>query len=173
MKYKTRREYHKGLSIICLLFGICGFGIAGLCILTYAGESDDLTIRMGICSAIIGIGIFIYCWTCNVKRNRIKKKGERYEANIIGAEWLLNGRGEDTYYLLISFYENGERKIRYTEGYVGSPNYKLKSTKCEIYRWKNKYIETEFEVLDKKENPVQLNIPITKYRFFHKKKDCV
>ena len=173
MKYKTRREYHKGLSIICLLFGIYGLGISGLCILTYAGESDDVPLCMGICTTIIGIGIFIYCWTCNFKRNRMKEKGKRYEANIIGAEWLLNGRGEDTYFLLISFHDNGERKIRYTEGYVGNPNYKLKNIGCEIYKWKNKYIETGFAVRDKNEKLGKLNIPITKYHFFQKKKDYV
>ena len=173
MKYKTRREYHKGLSIICLLFGIYSFVVVILNVITYSRESDNMDMRMSIFSTVMWVGIFVYCWTCNFKRNRMKKRGKRYEANIIGAEWLLNGRGEDTYFLLISFHENGERKIRYTEGYVGNPNYKLKSTKCEIYKWKNKYIETGFEVRDKKEKSGKLNIPITKYRFFEKKKDYV
>ena len=62
----------------------------------------------------------------------------------------------------ISFYDNGE-KVKYTEGYAGNPNSKHKSCICNIYKWKGKYIEADFDVLEKKEKPNNLNIPISKY----------
>ena len=59
--------------------------------------------------------------------------------------------------------------MRYTEGYVGNPNYKLKNISCAVYKWKDKYIEADFNVLDKKEKPHYLEIPISKYKHFRRK----
>lgn len=117
---------------------------------------------------LFGIAVFGYYITYDEKRN-IYKKGERFQGYIIGADEFMSGRGDWTYYLKISFYDDGE-KIKYTEGYAGNPNKKLKNREGNIYKWKGKYIESDFKTLDKKEKPVNLKIPISKYGRNSKKK---
>lgn len=153
MKYKTVREANKGYTIIGLVIGSFGLFVAILCVFAYKGENNNTNIVMNLILAFIGIGSFVNSWTCNLKRNKMKRHGEKFKARIIGAQCLFNARDEDTFFLLIEFYENGEKKIRYTEGYYGNPNHYLRSAACEVYKWKNKYIETGFDVLDKKEKP--------------------
>lgn len=111
---------------------------------------------------LFGIAVFGYYITYNVKRNIFKKKGERFQGYIVGADEFVRGRGDWTYYLKISFYDDGE-KIKYTEGYAGNPNKKLKNRECNIYKWRGKYIESDFTTLEKKEKPANLKIPISKY----------
>ena len=174
MKYKTVRESRKIISLlVLLLFGLPGMFCTLFILLTVDDAVIDQVSFLGLYMGLLSILWFLDCFTGNIKRKIFIKYGEKLKGNIIAAESLINGKGEDTYYLLISFYEGGLRKIRYTEGYEGSPNYKLKSADCEIYKWHNRYIETGFKALDKKEKPVHLNIPISKYHIFKKKKGYV
>lgn len=167
MRYKTKREAHK----ICSIFGlVCGISI---CVGNIGEYGYYYPIIGSICCALLGLAVFIYCWTCNVKRNLYKKRGEYFEGKVIGAERSFNGRGEDTYYLLISFYENGTRKIRYTEGYVGNPNKKLKGLGCSIYKYGGRYIEADLNILASQEKIRNLNIPISKRRGIRKNKRYV
>lgn len=167
MKYKTKRESYKFYSIFVL---VCGISI---CIGNIAEYGHYYPVIGSICCALVGLAVFIYCWTCNLKRNLYRKRGEHFEGRIIGAERSFNGRGQDTYYLLISFYENGIRKIRYTEGYVGNPNRKLKSRGCSIYKYRDRYIETDLNVLASQDKSPNLNIPISKRRGIRKAKEYV
>lgn len=174
MKYKTKRERFKYISIIGLLIGLLGFGALFLSCFVEE-EAEDRFVEVG---TILPISIaviiqFFYCWTYDVRRNRMRKYGEKFEARIIGADCKINVKDEYTFYLMIQFFENGEKKIRYTEGYCGNPNLKLRSTSCNVYKWKNKYIEADLEALDKNEKPYNMRIPITPYRLFRKNKKLV
>lgn len=174
MKYKTTRESRKNISLlVLLLFGLPGIFCTLFILLIVDNAAINQASFLGLYMGLLSILWFLDCFTGIFKRKLFIKYGEKFKGNIIGAENLVNGRGEDTYYLLISFYEGGIRKIRYTEGYEGSPNCKLKNTDCEIYKWHNKYIETGFNALDKKEESAHLNIPISKYHIFKKKKGYV
>ena len=173
MKYKTVRESGRPLSVGGLLIGVIGI-FCTIFILMMKGDAlNDPASFVGLYIGLLSILGFVYCWTSDVKRKVFRKYGKKFNGYIIGAEWRLNGRGEDTYYLLISFHEDGTRRIRYTEGYVGNPNCKLRNMECEIYKWHNKYIEMGFNLLNKNEKPVPLHIPITTYHFLKKKKEYV
>lgn len=161
MKYKTVREAQKALVIIPFILGI--FAICILILTLMTGKNDDLLMIITL-TIILGIGSFIYCWSGPIIQKHYYKKGKRYDAVIIGAEWLLNGRGEDTYYLIIRFYDDTKRLLyRKTNGYVGSPNVKLKSENCSVYEWKGKYMEGDFQTVEKGTKGC-LNIPVTKYK---------
>lgn len=157
MKYKTQRQANVGVSIFFVIVCLCAcFGIA---ISKSWGEYYPVYSEASV--GLLGIVVFGYYSTYNVKRNIYKKRGECFRGYIIGADVLISGRGEWTYYLKISFFDNG-KKIKYTEGYAGDPNKKLKNCECNIYKWRGKYIESDFKTLGKKEKPVNLKIPISK-----------
>ena len=52
---------------------------------------------------------YIYSVTWNTKRKKFKIYGEAFQGYILGAEEKETGRGENVYYLLISFNDNGEK----------------------------------------------------------------
>ena len=164
-KYKTRRQdntYVGAISSILCLF----------CCIIYGVDSkiDDLYIFcLLVLMGILCVFWFIYSITYNTKRQIFKKKGECILGYIVGAEEELTGRGLNTYYLFISFYDGCE-KIKYTEGYVGNPNHYLKSRRCHIYKYKDKYIEADFISAEKSLNSCILDIPISKYQHNSKKK---
>lgn len=165
MKYKTKRQAQIGFSIYFLIGSMCGFW--GIVLSRSMG--DYYPPYAEACVGLLGLFVFVYYITYDVKRNIYKKKGERFQGHIIGADELISGRGKSTYYLKISFYDNG-KKIKYTEGYAGNPNKKLKSYECYIYKWKGKYIEGDFVALGKTDKPVNLKIPISVYGKDKKKK---
>lgn len=161
MEYKTVREAQKLLVIIPFVLGIYAIDVL-LSTLLLGGDREILMIL--VVMAILGIGSFVYCWSGPIVRKQYYKNGKRYDAEIVSAEWLLNGRGEDTFYLIIRFCDESNRILyRKTNGYVGSPNVKLKSTDCAVYEWKGKYMEGDFETVDKGTKGC-LNIPVSKYK---------
>ena len=167
MKYKTWREYHRRIAVIGLIYGCMSTIIMIFNRLYFHVKSETVIFMI---TATIGIGIFIYCWSGNFKRNIFKRFGRRYEDYIYEAERHAYGRGQNSYNLILAFYENGERKLRYTEPYVGNPNEKLRSTECTVYKWLGKYIETDFYVRHTDNKYQNLDIPISKYHYFKKKR---
>lgn len=165
MKYKTRCEASKGYAVFALLIGAVAIG----CIVFNFIENDDKALLiLYVTIAVLGIGYFIRCWTDEYIRNKFYKYGKRYEGRIIEAEWLFNGRGEDTYFLIISFHDGTQRRLRKTAGYEGNPNHKLKSIRCSVYEWKGKYMEGDFQTLEES-GADTLKILITKYKHFRVK----
>lgn len=165
MKYRTRREASKSYAIFALLLSFIAIG----CIVFNFTEGDDKALLiLYVLVVILGVGCFIYCWTGESIRKKFYKNGKRYEGRIIEAEWLFNGRGEDTYFLIISFHDGIQRRLRKTQGYVGNPNHKLKSICCSVYEWKGKYMEGDFQTLEEV-SPDTLKILITKYKHFRTK----
>lgn len=158
MKYKTQRQAKIGVSFF--FFIICMCMCLGIILSKSSGEYYPIYAEISI--GLLGIVVFGYHITYNIKRKIYKKKGECFRGYIIGADVLVSGRGEWTYYLKISFFDGG-KKIRYTEGYAGDPNNKLKNCECIIYKWRGKYIESDFNTLERKEKPANLKIPISKY----------
>lgn len=159
VKYKTVRESERGLSMIGLIIGI--FAVIHIIYSIIVNQYSELLFVEAMIS-VVGISSFIYTYTSNWRRNRYKEYGRKFQANIIGAEQVRNVKGEDIYYFVISFYENGEKKFHHSEGYIGNPNDKLMDTDCAIYKWKGKYIESDLDILEMP--PVhKLNIPITKH----------
>ena len=157
MKYKTQRQAKVGVSLFFLIICLCM--CMGIMISKSWGERYPAYAEVSI--GLLGMVVFGYHITYNVKRNIYKKKGECFKGYIIGADVLVSGRGEWTYYLKISFFDDG-KKIKYTEGYAGNPNKKLKNCECNIYKFRGKYIESDFKTLEKKEKPANLKIPINK-----------
>ena len=161
MKYKTCREAYKPHTIALLVIAI---GAVLACIIAYLIETNEGMIPFYAVVAVLGMVGFIYCWSEKHIRNYYYCNGKRYDAVIVGAEWLFNGGGEDTYYLIIAFYDDSKRLLyRKTNGYVGSPNVKLKSSKCAVYEWKGKYMEGDFQTVEKGTKGC-LDIPVTKYK---------
>ncbi len=78
-------------------------------------------------------------------------------------EWLesVYSRPEYSYHLMVSFNDNGE-KILYTEAYKGYPSSRLKSANCNVYKWKGKYIEADFDLKSTYETHQSVMIPIQK-----------
>jgi len=159
--YKTVRTSKKFHTAILLAVAIY---IAFTIVINWILGSKNELISIFIIMIFIGVGSFIYCWSEAHIRNRYYTNGKRYDATIVRAEWLLNGRGEDTYYLIICFYDDSKQLLyRKTNGYVGSPNVKLKSPECAVYEWKGKYMEGEFQTVEDGETG-GLDIPVAKYK---------
>ena len=53
---------------------------------------------------------------------------------------------------------------------MGSPNIYLKSRNCNIYKYKNKYIEADLETVEEITDTYYLGIPTTKFQGFFKDK---
>ncbi|MBR1470236.1 MAG: hypothetical protein IJ600_01180 [Lachnospiraceae bacterium] len=161
MKYKTARQ--TGIIYTFIFFLFC-IGI-GLYVIMGAEEGEIYPYIFALCTWLIGILLLVYSLSYDLKRNSFKENGICIPGRIIGAERVVSG--DATYFLKILFYDEGER-IWYTHGYTGNPNKILKECKCNIYKWKGKYIEADFNTLDKEEIPLQI-IPIKliwSYPFF-------
>ena len=168
LKYKTKRQACIWVAVWILIACLCWF----ISIVYGRNRNEYFIPGIEYFILLFGIGVLTYFLTYDVKRNHFIKCGECIPGCITGAECEVNGRGEWTYYLLISFYDNGQ-KIKFTEGYVGDPNDKLKSCECNIYKWNGKYIEADLQPLEREQMPVKLNIPVNKYRGKNKNKKYV
>lgn len=152
----TKRQSNIGIGFHCLLSTLC-FG--GWVLLTRE-EDDHFAVVKAVIIFLVGILSLIYFLTYNVKRNMYKKLGKCIPGRIVGAD-VVWGRHENSYHLKISFYDDGE-KMLYTEAYKGHPGSKLKSSSCNIYKWKGRYIEADFDLKSKREVHQGLTIPIQK-----------
>lgn len=155
MKYKTARQNHIVISFFFMLFCIC----LGIPILKYRTVGDISYYIVAMSIFLTGILFFIHSVTYDRKRNIYKKNGISIPGNIISAERMLGTEKTKKYFLKIQFYDEGN-KIRYTEAYVGNPNTILKNCNCNIYKWKGKYIEADFNILDKENKTTEEIIPI-------------
>lgn len=99
----------------------------------------------------------VYCMTYSKKLRNFKENGIRIPGHIIGAYRQIAGRGVHIYYLKIAFFEDGD-KVLCTQGYYKDPNSTLADTKCNVYKWKGKYLEADFNTLRKGEKPKDLKI---------------
>ena len=158
MRYKTKRETYTILAVILLLNALNVVGLT----LTAGTNVKNMISIVGTVLAII---FLIYSSTANVKRKKFAKYGERFRGTIVAAEVLRNGRGEDTYFLYIEFYDKG-KKTRFTSGYVGDPCTKLRNLNCDIYKLDGRYIEANFSVRGKKEPQSNLSIPTKRCKLF-------
>ncbi|MBO6297877.1 MAG: hypothetical protein J6N53_03440 [Lachnospiraceae bacterium] len=156
MQYRTRRQTFIGLGISFFLSALC---LGGWVLLSNQDGEITLVIKAG-CIFLGGLLILIYFLSFNTKRNKYKRIGQCIPGRIIGAD-MVYGRHESSYHLMISFYDNGE-KVLYTEAYKGDPRFRLKSLRCNVYKWKDKYIEADFDCLAKREMPQGLLIPVQK-----------
>jgi hypothetical protein len=148
MKYKTIIERQKGWALIALLISILTFfSVVQSIIYKYY----ELPLFPKVLIFVGGFFFFIYSWTANYVRHMFYKKAIRFDATIIGAEGLYNPGGEDTFYLIIEFWEGKEKKTKYTQAYYGNPNYYLKSKNCSVYKYGNKYLEGDFVLHKEKE----------------------
>ena len=156
MRYITIRQSNIGLGFLFFLSALClGYGQ-----LLMNRDNEIMPKVKAACIFIVGIMIFVYFLSYNVKRNMYKKLGKCIPGRIVGAD-VVWGRHENSYHLKISFYDDGE-KMLYTEAYKGHPGSKLKSSSCNIYKWKGRYIEADFDLKSKREVHQGLTIPIQK-----------
>ncbi len=161
MEYKSKRWNDRKIAAWFVVLAL----VAVASVLLDRSDINIISILGAIGGEILAVVYFIYCCTANVKRNKFAKYGERFAGKIVGAEVLRNGRGEDTYYLYIEFYDRG-KKTRFTGGYIGDPCTKLRNLKCDIYKLDGKYIETNFSARGKKEPQSNLSIPTKRYKLF-------
>jgi len=168
MEYKSKRWDDRKIAAWFVALAL----VAVASVLLDRSDISIISICGAIGGVILAIAYLAYCCTANVKRNKFAKYGERFEGKIIAAEVLRNGRGEDTYFLYIEFYDSG-KKTRFTGGYIGDPCTKLRNLKCDIYKLDGKYIETNFSARGKKELQGNLSIPTKRYKLFSVHKGCV
>lgn len=90
--------------------------------------------------AILMVFIFWSFIKYDFQYKRIKKNGTKYEGRIILAEHSVR------IYFIIEFMENGVLKKMYSHGYTSVPEEKLRSNKCSVYKYKNKYFEGDFDI---------------------------
>lgn len=114
---------------------------------------------------IIG-GVIIIIWFVrnDFRIRKYRKQGKKYIGRIIAANSLYNAR-VNRIYLIIEFIEDGAKKKLLSQSYANLPNENLKSVNCSIYKYKNKYLECDFDVREKETDP-KISIP------YFKKKAC-
>ena len=157
-KYKTLKDFLKpfaiGFTSLSILGGIVKYLDAAL----HMGRSESGMPLVTILLVSLVVIIFdLYCFSGDYIRWKYKRNGIRLEGYIDSAKESFNGRGENRYYLDISFEDNG-KKVRHTEAYIGNPNNKLTSRKCSVYKYGDKYIESDFDT--KRAEGVFMKIPI-------------
>ena len=172
IEYLTCRREAKRCAPIAVIFILfAGFIFAG----AMFGRSKELhsdfykSLFLSISVGLLGIGWFYYSVSGNSKRKHFKKMGQCFPGYIIEAESRGIPAGDGTFYLLISFEDNG-KKIKYSEAYSGDPNVYLQSRNCNIYKYKNKYIEADLVPVDELTETHYLNIPISDFQGFSKDK---
>jgi uncharacterized membrane protein YgaE (UPF0421/DUF939 family) len=160
IKYKTFEECYKPFAI-----GVLVFLFVYIAVMINWSIVHEVHEYSGLPAFIIAICLDIlficYCYSGDYKRKKYKAKGARFEGTILSAKESFNGRGNNRYYLKISFSDKGQRTM-VTKAYAGNPNMRLRSRKCSVYGYNGKYIEDDFETLLKKEEPKSLGIPITR-----------
>lgn len=170
IKYITHRQQAKRCAPIAIVFIlIAGYMFVASMFgqINEQNQDDYEYLFMSISIGILCIGWFLYSISGNFKRNSFKKNGECFPGYIIGTEEICNSKGSDIYFLLISFDDNG-KKIKYSEAYSGDPNVYLQSRSCNIYKYKNKYIEADLVSVDEITDTHYLDIPITEFKGFSK-----
>ncbi|MBO6207955.1 MAG: hypothetical protein J6N53_14050 [Lachnospiraceae bacterium] len=166
IKYKTRRQQAERCAPIAMVFILlAGYMFAAFLFGHMREQRQDYYEYLFMAISIGGlcIGWFFYSVSGNLKRNNFKKNGICFPGYIIGAEEICDSTGSGTFFLLILFDDNG-KKIKYSEAYCGDPNIYLQSRSCNIYRYKNKYIEADLLHVEELTDKHYLNIPITKYK---------
>ncbi|MBO6207589.1 MAG: hypothetical protein J6O73_11680 [Lachnospiraceae bacterium] len=163
MKYVTGYYIHAIFSFFVMLLSIW----LGVQIIRFRTEGDISYYIVAIALFSIGILYFVYSLVGVFRHNVYKKYGLCIPGRIIGAERIL-GRKNGRYFLKIQFFDE-VMKIRYTEAYLGNPNHILQDCFCNIYKWRGKYIESDFNTLNEKEESFVEIIPIKaiwSYPFF-------
>ncbi|MCR5108309.1 MAG: hypothetical protein K6B28_09115 [Lachnospiraceae bacterium] len=148
-KYKPVRQSNTIFAIITGVF----FGIGTT--LNVIGEEYPYIIipfAWVICALPL-----VYCLSYSNKLEAFKANGICIPGHIIGAYEQHPGRGPSIYYLKIAFFEDGD-KVLCTQGYYKDPNFILADTKCNVYKWKGKYLEADFNTICIGEKPKNLKI---------------
>lgn len=164
MKYIPVRYTHVILSFFIMLFCIR----LGVPIIKFRtrGDISELIVAIGLFS--FGILYFLYSLVCVIRRYVYKKNGTCIQGCIIGAERIMGQKRTGSYFLKILFFDE-VKKVRYTEAYMGNPNDILQDCFCNIYKWKGKYIEADFNTLGEKQESFVEMIPVKviwNYPFF-------
>jgi hypothetical protein len=148
MKYQTVSERQKGWALIALLISILTFfSVVQSIVYGYY----DLPLFPRVLIVFGGFLFFIYTWTTNYVRRIFYKKAIRFDGTIVAAEGLYNAGGENTFYLIIEFFDGDEKRLKYTQAYYGNPNHYLKSKHCSVYKYRGKYLEGDFMLNSEKE----------------------
>ena len=164
-----------GQEILFILYMLAGmllcYGVLYTTIY-FIWNDHETPIYVGPGLLLLGIIIWGFCFynADTRRRNRYKKHGECFPGVIVGADRQSIPRGKDEYFLIIEFEENGEKKIKYTQGYSGNPIDYLQSCKCNIYKWRGRYIEADLQVKQSRKQVIELRIPIGIYKDFDRKR---
>ena len=89
----------------------------------------------------------------DVRAYVFKKKGIPFKGEVIAQTPLYGGERGQQINLIIEFFEEGNKKKFYSQNYASNPNGILKSSYCMIYKYKNKYIENDFEYRENENDP--------------------
>lgn len=101
---------------------------------------DDPKYFLLWCITILMVFVFWSFIKNDFQYKKIKKYGTKYEGRLILAEHSVR------IYFIIEFMENGTLKKMYSHGYTSVPEEKLRSNKCSVYKYKNKYFEGDFDI---------------------------
>lgn len=159
MKYKTLKDLFKPFVIFFLVLWIVMFALNILEMISNSDIYDGFPWLFMVGYFITVISLLIYSYSGDIVRNKYKKYGRRFDGYIESAKVYVSGRFGFRYVLKISFVDK-KRMVRKTEQYMGNPNMKLSSRKCSIYELNGKYIETDFSIVPKKKEGLDLGIPI-------------
>lgn len=145
MLYEDYRHVQKFLPVGVLFLGILGF----ICMLQIGHVVRAILI------ILVGAAPFVNLVICETKRENCKKHGACLSGQITMA-YKLN---IDRYCLVISFFDEVEKQL-VSEIYTRNPNYFLKDCNCKIYKWKETYVESDFNTRDEVDMSLILQIPI-------------
>lgn len=128
-------------------------------------EGEIMPFAQALVFLLVGVSPYACCVLHEKKRKDCKRLGECIPGHIVLAYEEKKGIViKGAYYLVISFYDDGEKKLL-TEMYNGDPNFALKDVDCNIYKLNGKYVEADFHLRTSGE-PIQwFQIPICK-RFY-------
>lgn len=107
----------------------------------------------------------VYCLSYSKKLKTFKQNGICIPGCIIGVYEQISSSAPNVYYLKIVFFEDGDKELC-SQGYYKDPNRTLADTKCNVYKWKGKYLEADFNTLCKGDHPKVKIDPYTLGPFF-------
>ena len=150
MGYENKRLSRKG--IFSCLFII--FVFMAIYLIT-RNEEDVSSYIQALLVLLAGGGPLVYSSAYEKMRDYCKQYGERIPGRITSV-YRCNW---DEYYLAISFFDGKEKRL-ITGVYTANPNFCLKDCNCNIYKWKDRYVEADFNSLSKDEQSQVLQIPV-------------
>ena len=132
---------------------------------------DALEAGIVIIVTLVMMWILIWFFKNDIKRKLIVSKGVKYEAHIIAFETGIGrGNGRNVHFI-IQFKEDSNKRKFFSQGYDIDPMRDFKDRKCNIYKYKKMYIDTDYNLSSDSLEKTSIPMNNIKMTWFSRRRD--